>query len=116
MILIMTYVKLLLLMLLIVPLYEVMKNSNNSQNHGYLKTGNCVLLEGEGDLDRYSCVEKFKSSCPSEPYLDDEIYKCGQSLSKKKNQMNILMFLRSIDNYTILFYLDKNNYCVRCFI
>lgn len=95
--------------------FLVIKSSNNSQNHEYLKTGNCVLLKDEGDLDRYSCVEKFNSSCPSEPYFDEEIYKCGQSLSIK-NEMNILMFLRSIKSYAIFFYLLKNNYCVRCFI
>lgn len=37
--------------------------------------GNCVLLEGTGDLDHYKCVEKFNSSCPSEYYYDEEIYK-----------------------------------------
>lgn len=37
--------------------------------------GNCVLLEGTGDLDHYSCVEKFNSSCPSEPYYDVDIFK-----------------------------------------
>nr|XP_034322048.1 uncharacterized protein LOC109619131 isoform X2 [Crassostrea gigas] len=37
--------------------------------------GNCVVLEGEGDLDHYRCVEKFNRSCPSTPYYDEEIYK-----------------------------------------
>lgn len=37
--------------------------------------GNCVILEGTGDLDHYSCVEKFNSSCPLEFYNDEEIYK-----------------------------------------
>lgn len=37
--------------------------------------GNCVILEGTGDLDHYSCVEKFNSSCPLEFYSDEEIYK-----------------------------------------
>lgn len=37
--------------------------------------GNCVLLEGTGDLDHYSCVEKFNSSCPSEYYYDEDIFK-----------------------------------------
>lgn len=59
---------------------EVMKSSNNIQNHEYL-TDNCLLLEGTGDLDHYNCVEKFNSSCPSEPYYDEEIYKCRRYLS-----------------------------------
>uniref|UniRef100_A0A8W8NYB5 COR domain-containing protein n=1 Tax=Magallana gigas TaxID=29159 RepID=A0A8W8NYB5_MAGGI len=37
--------------------------------------GFCVLLEGTGDLNHYSCVEKFNSSCPSEPYYDEDIFK-----------------------------------------
>lgn len=37
--------------------------------------GNCVILEGTGDLDHYSCVDKFNSSCPLEFYNDEEIYK-----------------------------------------
>nr|XP_034327319.1 uncharacterized protein LOC105331374 isoform X2 [Crassostrea gigas] len=37
--------------------------------------GNCVVLEGTGDLDHYRCVEKFNRSCPSTPYYDEEIYK-----------------------------------------
>lgn len=41
-----------------------------------ISTGNCVILEGTGDLDHYSCVEKFNSSCPLEFYNDEEIYKC----------------------------------------
>lgn len=41
-----------------------------------ISTGNCVILEGTGDLDHYSCVEKFNSSCPLEFYSDEEIYKC----------------------------------------
>lgn len=42
-----------------------------------MKIGNCVLLKDEGDLDWYSCVEKFNSSCFLELYFDEEIYKCG---------------------------------------
>lgn len=37
--------------------------------------GNCVRLEGTGDLNHYRCVERFVSGCPTEPYTDDEIYK-----------------------------------------
>lgn len=37
--------------------------------------GNCVRLEGTGDLNHYRCVESFVSGCPTEPYTDDEIYK-----------------------------------------
>lgn len=55
--------------------YIVLKCSNNSQNTEYL-IDNCVLLEGTGDLNHFSCVEKFNSSCPSEPYYDEEIYIC----------------------------------------
>ncbi|XP_052691517.1 uncharacterized protein LOC128169406 isoform X2 [Crassostrea angulata] len=42
---------------------------------GLYQKGNCVILEGTGDLDHYSCVEKFNSSCPLEFYNDEEIYK-----------------------------------------
>lgn len=38
-------------------------------------TGFCILLEGTGDLNHFSCVERFNSSCPDMPYLDDEVYK-----------------------------------------
>lgn len=39
-------------------------------------TGNCVRLEGTGDLNHYSCVDRFTSGCPTEPYQDDKIFKC----------------------------------------
>lgn len=39
-------------------------------------TGNCLRLEGTGDLNHYNCAERFVSGCPTEPYTDDEIYKC----------------------------------------
>ena len=37
--------------------------------------GNCLRLEGTGDLNHYSCTE-FDTGCPDEPYTDEEIYKC----------------------------------------
>lgn len=52
-----------------------MKSYTLPHNNEYF-TGNCVLLEGTGDLDHYSCEEKFNSSCPSEPYYDEDIFKC----------------------------------------
>lgn len=47
--------------------------------------GNCVLLEGTGDLNHYSCGEKFNSSCPSDPYYDEEIYKYSACLEIDKD-------------------------------
>lgn len=44
------------------------------RKRGLYEKDNCVLLEGTGDLNHFSCVEKFNSSCPSEPYYDEEIY------------------------------------------
>lgn len=38
-------------------------------------TGNCVRLEGTGDLNHFKCAERFKSGCPTKPYTDEEIYK-----------------------------------------
>lgn len=55
--------------------YNAQKMSPYSLKNEYF-TGNCVLLEGTGDLDHYSCVEKFNSSCPSEYYYDEDIFKC----------------------------------------
>lgn len=37
--------------------------------------GNCLRLEGTGDLDQYRCVDNFETGCPTEPYLDEEIYR-----------------------------------------
>lgn len=56
------------------------------QNRKLYGKGNCVVLEGTGDLDHYSCVKKFNGSCPSEPYLDDEIYKYPACLEINKHQ------------------------------
>nr|XP_022300702.1 uncharacterized protein LOC111108910 [Crassostrea virginica] len=36
--------------------------------------GNCVRLQGTGDLNHYNC-SMFSTGCPNEPYSDDEIYK-----------------------------------------
>lgn len=44
----------------------------------YIK-GNCLRLEDKGELNHYPCVERFSSGCPTEPYGDDEIYKCESS-------------------------------------
>lgn len=68
---------------IISSLFQVMKSSNNIKH--WVFTGNCILLEGTGDLNHYNCLEKFNSSCPSEPYYDEEIYKCGLSLLLKKS-------------------------------
>lgn len=38
--------------------------------------GHCVRLEGTGDLNHYRCEDKFQRGCPTEPYTDEEIYKC----------------------------------------
>lgn len=37
--------------------------------------GNCVKLEGTGDLNHHRCKETFITGCPQTPYYDDEIYK-----------------------------------------
>lgn len=39
------------------------------------KNGNCVRLEGTGDLNHFRCAERFKSGCPTKPYTDEELYK-----------------------------------------
>lgn len=44
-----------------------------------LLTGNCLKLDGTGNLNHYNCEERFVSGCPTEPYTDDEIYKCTLS-------------------------------------
>lgn len=45
------------------------------------QNGNCVRLEGTGDLNHFRCAERFKSGCPTEPYTDEEIYKNPACLS-----------------------------------
>lgn len=45
------------------------------------QNGNCVRLEGTGDLNHFRCEERFKSGCPTEPYIDEEIYKNPACLS-----------------------------------
>nr|XP_022297396.1 uncharacterized protein LOC111106843 isoform X2 [Crassostrea virginica] len=45
--------------------------------------GNCVRLEGSGDLNHYDCSE-FSSGCPNEPYFDDELYKYPACLTINK--------------------------------
>lgn len=55
-------------------------NFNLNQNRiiwidNYL-TGNCVRLDGTGDLNHYSCVDRFTSGCPTKPYQDDRIFEC----------------------------------------
>lgn len=47
----------------------------HSYRIGNYLTGNCVRLEGTGDLNHFRCAERFKSGCPTEPYTDEEIYK-----------------------------------------
>lgn len=42
-------------------------------------TGNCLKLDGTGNLNHYNCEERFVSGCPTEPYTDDEIFKCTLS-------------------------------------
>lgn len=39
------------------------------------QNGNCLRLDGTGDLNHFRCAEKFKSGCPTNPYTDEEIYK-----------------------------------------
>lgn len=85
-----------------------MKPSNISQNAEFL-TGNCVVLEGEGDLDHYRCVEKFNRSCPSTPYYDEEIYKCKWSLCFKQK---INIFPKMFLNFRFLFLNDKKDHCL----
>ncbi|XP_061186867.1 uncharacterized protein LOC133194994 [Saccostrea echinata] len=36
--------------------------------------GNCVRLEGTGDLNHYNCEERFLYGCPNVSYIDEEIY------------------------------------------
>lgn len=43
-------------------------------------TGNCVLLDGTGDLNHFRCKDKFNEGCPTKPYNDDEIYKCKKPI------------------------------------
>nr|XP_022297443.1 uncharacterized protein LOC111106871 isoform X2 [Crassostrea virginica] len=44
------------------------------QNPALYGKGNCVRLEGTGNLNHYNC-SKFDKGCPHEPYVDEEIYK-----------------------------------------
>lgn len=37
--------------------------------------GNCLRLEGSGDLNHYRCVDSFKTGCPTEPYFDEDIHR-----------------------------------------
>lgn len=83
-------------------LFQAMNRSNISQKIKYL-TGNCVILEGAGDLDHYSCVEKFNSSCPLEHYFDEEVYKCEWSLLKKFND-TLLVIFSNFRFFKIVFY------------
>nr|XP_034315551.1 uncharacterized protein LOC117685339 [Crassostrea gigas] len=39
------------------------------------KDGNCLLLDGTGDLNHYRCEDKFIEGCPTKPFNDDEIYR-----------------------------------------
>lgn len=38
--------------------------------------GNCLKLDGIGDMNYYKCVNKFISGCLMVFYIDEEIYKC----------------------------------------
>lgn len=42
----------------------------------YFMVGNCVWLEGMGDLNYYSCKDKFICGCFIFFFIDEEIYKC----------------------------------------
>lgn len=44
-------------------------------NYNFL-IGNCLKLDGIGNLNYYNCEERFVSGCLMELYIDDEIYKC----------------------------------------
>lgn len=44
-------------------------------------TGNCLRLEGTGNLNHYNCEDRFIRGCPNTPYTDEEIYKCRLLLS-----------------------------------
>lgn len=59
--------------------------------YNYLLTGNCLRLEGTGDLNHLRCVERFVSGCPTEPYADDEIYKCTFSSFSKSFKKYIFL-------------------------
>lgn len=50
-------------------------NCKPLNQHGHV-TGNCVQLDGTGDLNHYSCKENFINGCPTMPYSDDIIYEC----------------------------------------
>lgn len=52
-------------------------------------TGNCIRLDGTGDLNHYSCVKSFTSGCPTTPYTDDEIYTCKSTFAFKNINNNV---------------------------
>lgn len=55
-------------------------------------TGNCLRLDGTGDLNHYSCVDRFTNGCPTRPYTDDELYTCRSTFAFRNIDYKIKYF------------------------